>query len=310
MKYAIVTGATSFIGIHLIQELQRNHYYVYAIVRPNSENLGRLKPSTTLTILERQIENYESLSDMINHPVDIFYHLAWDGARIPQRDDQEKQQTNLQCAVKAMEAANKLRCKVFVGSGSQAEYGKCLGKIDESYPTAPKTEYGKAKLRACETLGEMAKRNGIRFVWTRIFSVYGIYDYPKTLVMSALDKMMLSESVLLTACQQAWDFVNVQDAVAAMYLLGINENCMGVYNIASGETKILRSFVEDMKSISYSRSELKFGAVSYGSEGAVSFEPIINKLVDDTGWRPVVSFEQGINEILKSKQGCKCNEKD
>lgn len=303
MKYAVVTGATSFIGVHLIQELQRNHYYVYAIVRPDSENLGRLKPSATLTFLEKQIEDYENLSDMINHPVDMFYHLAWDGARIPQRDDQEKQQTNLHCAVKAMEVANKLRCKAFVGAGSQAEYGKCLGKIDESHPTVPITEYGKAKLKACETLGKMAKRNGMRFVWTRIFSVYGIYDYPKTLVMSALDKMMVNESVLLTACQQAWDFVNVQDAAAAMYLLGINDNCRGVYNIASGETRILRSFVEEMKLISHSSSELNFGAVPYGSEGAVCFEPIINKLVDDTGWRAMVSFEQGIRQIMKTKQG-------
>lgn len=303
MKYAMVTGATSFIGVHLIQELQRNHYYVYAVVRPNSENLGRLKPSATLTILEKQIEDYESLSEMINHPVDMFYHLAWDGTRIPQRDNQEKQQANFECAVKAMEVANKLRCKVFVGPGSQAEYGKCSEKIDESHPTVPNTEYGKAKLKTCETLGEMAKRNGMRFVWTRLFSVYGIYDYPKTLVMSALDKMMVNEPVLLTACQQFWDYVHVQDVVTAMYLLGINENCLGVYNIASGETKILRSFVEEMKSILHSRSELNFGAIPYGCEGVVSFEPIIQKLVNNTGWRPKVSFEQGIREILKSKQG-------
>ena len=303
MKYAVVTGATSFIGVQLIRELQRNNYHVYAIVRPNSENMRRLKPSALLTIVEKQMKDYDSLSDMINHPIDVFYHLAWDGARMPQRDNQEIQQINLKCAVKAMEAAITLSCKVFVGSGSQAEYGKCSGKIDESHLTVPDTEYGKAKLKAYERLEVMAKSNGIRFVWTRIFSVYGIYDYPKTLVMSALDKMLLNETVLLTACQQAWDFVHVQDAVGAMYLLGVNNNCMGVYNIASGETKVLRRFVEQMKSISNSRSVLNFGAVPYGSEGAVSFEPIINKLLNDTGWRPIVSFEQGTREILKNKQG-------
>lgn len=310
MKYAVVTGATSFIGVHLIRELQRNHYHVYAIVRPNSQNMKRLVPSALITILEKQMKDYDSLSDIINHPIDMFYHLSWDGARMPQRDDAEMQQANLQCAVKAMEAANKLRCKVFVGSGSQAEYGKCSGKIDENHPTVPNTEYGKAKLKACETLGEMAKSNGIRFVWTRIFSVYGIYDYSKTLVMSALDKMLLNETALLTACQQTWDFVHVQDVVGAMYLLGVNNHCMGVYNIASGETKVLRRFVEQMKSIANSHSDLDFGAVPYGREGAVSFEPIIDKLVKDTRWRPMISFDQGILEILKSKQGCKCNEKN
>lgn len=303
MKYALITGATSFIGVHLIEELQRNDYYVYAVVRPNSENLGRIKPSSTLTIVEKRMEDYESLSEMINHPVEMFYHLAWDGTRVPQRDNQETQQANFECAVKAMEVAIKLRCKVFVGTGSQADYGKCRDEIDESHPAVPNTEYGKAKLKTCETLGEIAKSNGIRFVWTRLFSVYGIYDYPKTLIMSALDRMMVNEPVLLTACQQSWDYVHVQDVVTAMYLLGIKENCNGVYNIASGETKVLRSFVEEMKSILKSRSELDFGAIPYRSEGVASFEPIIHKIVKDTGWRPKVSFEQGIREIIKSKQG-------
>ena len=42
MKTVVVTGATSFIGVHLIQELQKEYPQVYAVVRPSSKHLSRL----------------------------------------------------------------------------------------------------------------------------------------------------------------------------------------------------------------------------------------------------------------------------
>jgi len=198
-----------------------------------------------------------------------------------------------------MNVAKRLGCSVFIGSGSQAEYGKCVGKIDENYETNPTTEYGKAKLKAYEALQKIAKENNIKFIWTRIFSVYGIYDYKGTLAMSTLDKMKRNESIPLTQCIQNWDFIYVEDVARVMYLLA-NTSCMeGIYNIASGESKQLKDFVLDMKKICKSRSELQFGAIPYNSEGIVSFEPIVDKLKQNLVWSCEVEFEEGIKRIVE-----------
>lgn len=301
MKNVIVTGATSFIGVHLIKEYLKNNCKVIAVVRPNSKNLSRLPKSEFLKVVELPMEKIEDiLKNVANERIDVFYHLAWEGARVPHRDDAVLQNNNFDCAVKAMNVAKKLECRVFVGSGSQAEYGKCIGKIDENHETNPITEYGKAKLKAYETLKLMAEENNIKFIWTRIFSVYGILDYKGTLIMLTLDKMRRNECIQLTECIQSWDYIYVEDVARVLYLFA-NKNCEnGVYNVASGESRKLREFVLEMKAISNSKSELQFGAIPYNSEGIRNLEPVIDKLKQNLRYSYKVSFEGGIRKILDS----------
>jgi len=300
MKNVVLTGATSFIGVHIIKEYLQNNCVVIAVVRPNSKNLNRLPKSNLLTVVEIGMEEIERLIEkMEDKKIDIFYHLAWDGVRVPYRDDAILQNKNYEFAINAMKVAKKLGCDTFIGSGSQAEYGKCIGKIDENYHASPVNEYGKAKLKAYETLNLMAKENNIKFIWTRIFSVYGVYDYEGTLVMSALDKMKRNESIPLTECIQNWNFIYVEDVARIMYLLANTFCTDGVYNIASEENRQLKDFVLNMKEICKSTSELKFGAVPYNSEGFISFEPVIEKLKENLEWSCRVKFDEGIKKILR-----------
>lgn len=300
MKNVVVTGATSFIGVHIINECLKNNCKVIAVIRPNSKNLDRLPKNNLLTVLQIDMKKIEEIVEKIKiKKIDVFYHLAWDGVRLPYRDDAVLQNENYYCAVNTMKVAKLLECDIFIGGGSQAEYGKCVGKINESYPAKPVTEYGKAKLKTYLTLRKMAKAYGIKFIWARIFSAYGIYDYKGTLVMSALDKMKRNENIQLTQCTQKWDFIYVEDLARAMYLLA-NTSCIdGIYNIASGESRQLKEFVIDMKDICKSKSELKFGALPYNGEGSVNFEPIVDKLKQNIGWSCNVNFKEGIKNILE-----------
>jgi len=301
MKNVVVTGATSFIGVHIIKEYLKNNCAVIAVVRPNSKKLDRLPKNNLLTVLEIGMEKIERLIEKIEiKKIDIFYHLAWDGVRVPYRDDAILQNENYNCAVNTMNVAKLLGCDTFIGAGSQAEYGKCVGKISENYPAKPVTEYGKAKLKTYHALRKIAKENSIKFIWARIFSVYGIYDYKETLVMSTLCKMIRDESIQLTQCVQSWDFIYVEDLARAMYLIE-NTSCMeGIYNIASGKSRQLKEFVIDMKNICKSKSELQFGAIPYNDEGIAGFEPRVDKLKQNIEWSCNVNFKEGINRILES----------
>lgn len=299
MKNVLVTGATSFIGVHLINECLKNNCRVIAVVRPNSKKLSRLPNSSSVKVIELEMEKIEEVVNKIeSKKIDIFFHLAWEGTRVPHRDDAILQNKNYECAIKAVNTAKQLGCSTFIGSGSQAEYGKCTGKIDEDYETNPTTEYGKAKLKAYVTLKLLAQESNIKLIWTRIFSVYGIYDYQGTLIMSALDKMRKNENIKLTECNQRWNFIYVEDVARIMYLLANTSCADGIYNIASGESKQLKEFVIDMKMISNSKSELQFGAIPYNSEGVVSFEPIIDKLKQNLNYSCKVRFKEGIEKIL------------
>lgn len=295
MKSIVITGATSFIGIHVIKECINKNYMVYAVIRPNSVNLSRLPASDKIHVIELEMGAYDKLTDCIGS-ADAFIHLAWEGTRGSHRDSAEMQLKNYECTITAMNVAKQLECQVFLGSGSQAEYGRMEGDVTELSPCNPTTEYGKKKLLACMKLAEIASENNIRFVWTRIFSIYGKYDYSGTLIMSAMQKMKNNAPIEMTACTQLWDYLHVEDAAKAIIVLVENDTASGIFNIASGVKKTLREFIEEMKEELQSNSELQFGVLPYGVDGSVDLRPDIAKMMA-LGWKPEVDFKTGIRKF-------------
>lgn len=297
MKNIVVTGATGFIGINLIRYLlndKENH--VFAIIRPSSSKSSLLPVTSNLSIVECSLDKISSLSNLLKEKIDIFYHLAWEGVRNFEREDRLLQQSNYENSIRAINVASELGTKVFIGTGSQAEYGVCTGKISESYPTNPVSEYGKAKLQVSQNGETLADKLGMKFIWVRLFSIYGTGDYEETLIISVLNKMINNESVLLTKCIQKWDYVYISDLVRALVLLTTAPS--GVYNISSGTSRELKEYIYDMIQVTRTRSEMQFGAIPYGSEGIGGFDPVSEKLQKTTGWYPEVSFNQGICEIV------------
>ena len=90
----------------------------------------------------------------------------------------------------AVDAAAEMRCSVFIGAGSQAEYGRFEGKLNANVPTFPENGYGIAKLCAGQMTRIRCNQKGIKHIWTRILSVYGPYDGSGTMVMSTIEKLL------------------------------------------------------------------------------------------------------------------------
>ncbi len=96
-----------------------------------------------------------------------------------------------------------------------------------------------------------------------------------------------------------WDFMHIDDAITALIKL-IEQDCPdGVYNFGSGDSRILREFVEVMRKSTKSESVLRFGKIPYPKTGRVSIEPDITKLQEKLNFEPVVSFEVGIKKIVE-----------
>lgn len=301
MEKVIVTGATGFIGVHLIQEWLKEKSDVFAIVRPGSKNIARIPKSDRVHILECEMSNYDMLVREIGNS-DYFYHLAWEGARNPYRNDELIQKNNYNGALNAINAAQGMHCSFFLGSGSQAEYGIKNSLVTEESICTPDTAYGKEKLHACKDLKKIADMEGMRFIWTRIFSIYGQYDYPGTLIMSSIQKMKKNEPIDMTQGTQLWDYLHVKDAARAMLMFARSKCPNGIYNIASGDYRPLKEFIQIMKKISGSNSQLNFGAISLGEKKPSNLTPDISKIKNMLVWSPEISFENGILQMLKDDQ--------
>lgn len=304
METFLITGATSFIGSHLVRALADNsNYQVYAVVRPNSANKGLLSEGNNVKIIELDMNDYYKLGDVIGHPCDFFVHLAWNGTRGDDRNNNEIQTNNYENSCAALESLGKVGLKTFVTGGSQAEYGNYNIKIHEELPCKPTTAYGAMKFALYEYAEDFCKNNGIRLIEPRFFSIYGPGDFGGSMVMSILQKMLKNADCPLTEATQKWDFMYITDAVNALIKLMLTPTAVGVYNFASGLSRPLKEFIEEMKMVSHSKSNLLYGAVGYPATGAVNLEADVDRLHKIIGGgERVTPFSVGITNIIKTIQ--------
>lgn len=299
MKTILVTGATSFIGLHLLKALLPV-YRVFAIIRPDSPKKKLLPLNDNLIVYEVAMHDYGNLKELLkSEKIDCFIHLAWNGTRGAARNDEKIQAKNLKYSQYALESAVALGVDTFVSAGSQAEYGpwKKKEKLSETITPDPNTAYGKMKLEFYKIACRICTIKKIRFLEPRFFSLYGPGDFSGTMVMSILNNMLQNKPCKLTQGIQDWDFLYINDAVLGLMKLLQDKKTYGIYNFGSGESHPLKFYIEKMNQITKSSSVLNYGAIPYPSTGMVNVNPDVEKL-KSIGWKPEVTFEEGIKRII------------
>lgn len=297
MKKVIITGATGMIGIALANYLLENNIEITAIIRENSNRKNNLPQNSKLKIVECNLNNLKSLN-LEENDYDAFFHLAWDGTFGDARDNKEKQMLNVEFTNDAVKLAKKCGCKVFVGAGSQAEFGRVDGIIDEMVIPNPETEYGKAKLQAGIESRKLANTLDLKHIWTRIFSVYGPYDGENTMVMTSIREMIKGNSPDYTKGEQNWDYLYCKDVAKALCLLSMNGIKDKTYCVASGKTKKLYEYIKIIKNCINPNIELKLGAKKYAENQVMNLNVNISELIKDVKFIPEIEFETGIKETI------------
>ena len=291
----VVTGAAGFAGYSLTVELLNRGYEVYAVLRPYSEHNSRFSnASGNLHVVELDSSRFDEIYEHIEGECDVLYHLAWFGGR----DDFETQNANIDYTLKALESASKLNCQRFVCTGSQAEYGLCTELIKEDRMPLPINAYGAAKVATMYLTKRRAEQLGVEWIWGRIFSLYGDYEPSGRMLPDLLGKLSKNEEVMLSSCEQNWDYLHVRDAAKAIADLGEKGHPGEIYNIANGDYKQLKEFVECARETLGSESIIRYGD---RATPFVSLSPDVSKLTRDTGWKPKIDFADGIKRFIEDK---------
>lgn len=300
MKRIVVTGATSMIGLALINECIKNNVAILAIVRRNSEKLGRLPQSEMLTVCECNLDEFPDVN-MTGQTYDVFYHFAWGHTSKANRDNPTLQEQNIRYTLEAVELANRLGCKKFIGAGSQAEYGIVHEVIRPDTKENPVIAYGIAKNAAGRLSRKLCEAYGMTHIWGRIFSVYGVNDNDETVLAYAIRSFINHETAHFSAATHYWDFLHEDDAGRIFYLLGELVQNSKVYCISGGQAKPLKEFILEVKRQIDEDAECEFAKFSDRSK-VVSLQVDISELVRDINYEPQVSFEEGIKALIKKQK--------
>lgn len=299
MKSAIITGPTGAVGVSLINELKKNAWDVVAIVRPNSKRRAVLDKIGDIEIVECALGEYEKLPQILTKSYDCFFHFAWDGTYGESRLNVARQNKNVEYTLQAVDIANALGCKVFVGAGSQSEFGHVSGVLKPDMYCHPDNGYGAAKLAACNSSRVRCSQLGIRHEWCRIVSLYGPYDGEYTMIMSLIDALIKKERPLCTAGDQVWDYIYSEDAAVAFRLVAEKGKDGSIYCLGSGKTKLLKEYMYILRDSIDPSLEIGIGEREYYPNQVMHLEADISNLVSDTGFHISTSFEEGIMKTIK-----------
>jgi len=269
---------------------------VLCIVRKGTNRFDNLPKSERLKIVYADISEYTHLEIQGNY--DVFFHLAWEKTSGVSRDDVDTQVENIQYTMDAVRLAKHLGCKKFIGAGSQAEYGIVSEPLKSDMPVNPESGYGITKYTAGKLSRLLCTQLGLQFNWVRILSVYGPLDGAHTLIMYAIHELQAGHSPEFTKCEQTWDYLYCDDAARAFLAIGEKGIDGKTYPLGSGNKKKLSEYLEVIKDIISPDTELQFGKKEYYPHQPMYLCADISELTNDTGWKPEVSFEEGIKKII------------
>lgn len=300
MNKVVISGATSMLGIALIEKCIKENVKVLALVNTGSVRKNRIPKNSLVDIMECSMNEMNENNPLlgVDTDYDVFYHFAWAATSHSGRQNVRAHLENAAYIIDTVEFAKKLGCKKFVGAGSQAEYGRCNMPLNADTPTRPEVPYGVAKLCAGQMSRIRCEQLGMEHVWTRILSAYGPYDNENTIIPILLKTILNGEHFKTTKGEQIWEFIYADDVAEAMFLIGEKGVNGKIYPIGTGNAKPLKEFLEIAKNHVDRTIQLGYGEVPYGEKQVMHLEADLSELQEDTGFNPKVSFDEGIQRTI------------
>jgi nucleoside-diphosphate-sugar epimerase len=293
VKSAIVTGAGGFLGRSLVRELTKNKIKVLAVSRKHMY----VNDDAKNIILD--LSELEKLTDMTDSSWNTFYHLAWEGTSGKDRSNVKMQLKNVYYTVQAVKVAKALGCSKFVCAGSLMEKEILAAFLKKGLRPAVGHIYSSAKLSAHQMSECVAAELGISHIWGIITNAYGEGENTPRLINTTLRKIIAGEELQFTSGAQNYDFIHVQDVAKAFMLLGKKGKPFREYVIGSGSPRPLKEFLLEIKSILCPDKEFNFGDIPFDGVSLPLDTFDITPLIEDTGFKPEITFAEGITRAAK-----------
>ncbi len=292
-----MTGATGFIGSHLIKKLINEKHDVTILVRKSSD-LWRISPYLDDVVVEYgSIHNYGQVKkSMMQSSPEVIYHLAWQGILRNDRDN-ISQLDNLCSSINILKTAIELNNNpAFIGVGSQAEKG--INDYLTNDELALHSTYGVSKYCFSILGKKLCHMNNIRFIWFRLFATYGSKDNPQWLIPYVILSLLEGKKPLLTSGFQKRDYLYVSDVVDALFLSAVNEKISGSFELGSGISVDIRTIAESIRNIIDPNLPLGFSELKSSALEQKNLVANIAEYQKVSGWAPKVSLDEGLRKTI------------
>lgn len=293
MKKIAITGASGFIGQHLLRHYLEEGAQVCAIV-PDPETLEEYqKKYKNLEVVKVYFEDFDKISEMAKiRDIDIFYYLAWGGYG-KATNDYAAQIQNIKPICDAVNEASKMSCKRFLFSTSFSEYMISEQEQLTHNGGAHCNVYGAAKQAARIMAHATAAQKGVPFLCVAFANTFGVGDRSHRSTNLFIHKLLNGEALDLTEGIHLYDWNYIEDTIRGLVLAGEKGKTDSVYYIGSNQLRPLKDIVGEVRDILAPNVEIRLG--TYKENFHVDYSSIdVTKLYRDTGYRAKWNFKDAV----------------
>lgn len=265
MKVA-VTGATGFIGRHVVAELLQHPLEIIAITRQSTIPLPQ---HPQLQRVQFDLQDPSEAFQRLGQP-QILIHLAWAGLPNYRSLHHFEQELPRQYGfLKQMVTAG---LESLLVTGTCFEYGLQSGALGEDLPACPITPYGYAKQALRQQLQYLQAHHPFNLIWTRLFYLYGEGQAPKSLLPQLKQACERGDPVFnMSGGEQLRDYLPVETVARMIVALALKQQNIGLINLCSGQPISIRKLVEDQIRQHHWSIDLNLGYYPYPEYEPMAF---------------------------------------
>jgi nucleoside-diphosphate-sugar epimerase len=298
----LITGATGFIGSHLVENLIKNNLHEVFILKRSTSNIWRIKEYID-KIKAFDVDNEDIMEIVKAIKPDVVIHLATYYKKYHNYVDLPFMlESNIEFPTKILESMALVGVRYFINTGSFFEkvYSYNYDFQDATYPF---NLYASTKLAFEEILKFYAFNYDIKAITLRIFSPYGYRDNPNKLIPYLIKKIINNEEIDMTEGFQSLDFIYVKDIVDA-YIKAMDYiiNMKSIYQrfeIGTGTTHSLRELIYLLEKISGKKIKVNWGKIPYSNNEVFYSKADISNAINFLKWIPKYDLEKGLEETFE-----------
>ena len=239
----LVTGASGFLGRHIVPQLLARGHSVVAVAR-NEAKARSLDWFDNVRFHARDIhQEIIDPAEQFGYP-DALVHLAWPG--LPNYNELFHFEENLPADYRFLKELIKGGVRQVLVAGTCFEYGMREGCVTEDMCTQPENSYALAKDTLRRTLRELQRHQTFTLQWTRMFYMYGPGQNPDSLLARLEHAISQRETVFeMSNGEQLRDYLPVEEVARRVVLVAENPAIEGTINICSGKPISIRRLAEE-----------------------------------------------------------------
>lgn len=290
----VITGSTGFVGRHLVPELlSLGHSVMEITIEPEVSEILFGEKTLKYVITDDQ-ESFKNALAEFNPEITI--HLA---SYLTSEDDyytlQKLLNTNIVFFCRLLDALRSTNMKLFVNTGTFAEYYKGDGVFDPAYL------YSSTKTASRSFLDYYSKVYKFKQITVVPYTIYG-GNYPQKKIIDIIfDSVKSSVPVDLSPGEQVLDFIHIKDVVG-LYLGILKEQHnlpdKANFQLGTGIGTTLQQLALMIESLTGSKTNINWGGRPYRQSDVMYAVADISDIVF---WKPSITLEKGIELFLNTK---------